>query len=93
MTENDRTRERDAYEYELSPLKSIPRVQNYLGLDAAGYLLVALGHLVKAKEKLEEERLSRSVYRAKRDTIMAANFARYALAELEQEEEETCEKS
>lgn len=93
MTENDHMREKDAYEYEPSPFKSIPRLQDYPGLDAAGYLLVALGHLVKAKEKLDQEPPSMTRWHAKQHAIYAANCVRYALALLDELKEETCEKS
>jgi len=69
------------------------KVQEYPGLDAAGFLLVALGHLEKAIERLDEMPKSEYTYIASRFTVMAGNFVRYALKELEQEKEETCEKS
>ena len=68
-------------------------VQEYPGLDAAGLLLVALGHLVKAGERLAEMPKSAGTYRAKWETTLAANHARYALKQLAEEKEETCEKS
>jgi len=70
-----------------------PKVQEYPDLDAAGLLLVALGHLVKAKERLGEMPKSAVVYRAKHITTCAASWIRYALKELAREKEETCEKS
>ncbi len=68
-------------------------VPDYLELDAGGFLLVALGHLVKAKEKLEEMPKSWATYQAKVWTTEAGNFARYALKLLDEQKEETCEKS
>lgn len=64
--------------------RAAARVQDYPDLDAAGLLLVALGHLVKAKEKLDQEPPSRTVYRARRDTVYASNFVRNALKELDE---------
>jgi len=72
---------------------SIPEPQEYPGLDAAGFLLVALGHLVKAKERLAEMPKSEYTYIASRFAVMASNFVRHALKELDTEKEETCEKS
>jgi len=72
---------------------SIPEPQEYPGLDAAGFLLVALGHLVKAKERLDQEPPSKGVYDAKLGIRWAANNVRYALARLDKQKEETCEKS
>ncbi|GAI72253.1 unnamed protein product [marine sediment metagenome] len=66
--------------------------QDYLDLDAAGFLMVALGHLVKAKEKLEQEPSSRHSYRAFRHTGFAINYTRFALRLLDEQKEETCEK-
>lgn len=68
-------------------------VQDYLDLDAAGFLLVALGHLVKAKEKLEQEPPSFAVHVARQNTVVATNFVRYALELLDELKEETCGKS
>ncbi|GAH81058.1 unnamed protein product, partial [marine sediment metagenome] len=42
--------------------------QDYLDLDAAGFLMIALGHLVKAREKLDQEPPSLPVYHATRET-------------------------
>jgi len=67
--------------------------QEYPGLDAAGFLLVALGHLAKAGEKLDQEPPSRAVYRASTHTILAKNYVRYALKLLDELKEETCDKS
>ena len=70
----------------------LPEPQDYLDLDAAGYLLVALGHLVKAGERLDQEPPSYGVYHAKRRATYAANQVRFALALLDERKEETCEK-
>ncbi len=59
-------------------------VQDYPGLDAGGFLLVALGHLVKAKEKLDQEPPSEWVYTAREDTTFAANWVRHALKKLDE---------
>lgn len=93
MAENENTRQKAPYEYQWSPLKPHPEPQDYPGLDAAGFLLVALGHLVKAKEKLDQEPPSRAQYNARYWTICAANNARYALKVLDEQKEETCKKS
>jgi len=69
------------------------KVQEYPGLDAAGFLLVALGHLVKAKEKLGEMPKSAEAYLAKRGIVAASNFTRYALKQLEKEKEKTGKES
>jgi len=69
------------------------KVQDYPGLDAAGYLLVALGHLVKAREKLLQEPPSYAGYHARRCTQYATNHVRRALKVLDEQKEETCEKS
>lgn len=66
--------------------------QDYPGLDAAGFLLVALGHLVKAKEKLDQEPPSMWVHNAYHLARVAANHVRYALKLLDELKEETCEK-
>jgi len=68
-------------------------VQDYPGLDAAGYLLVALGHLVKAGEKLDQEPPSYAGYHARQRTQWAASYVRHALKLLDEQKEETCEKS
>ncbi len=68
-------------------------VQDYLDLDAGGFLLVALGHLVKAGEKLDREPPSYAVHVARQNTVAATNFVRYALELLDEQKEETCEKS
>ncbi len=67
--------------------------QDYLDLDAAGFLLVALGHLVKARDMLQEMPKSARVWRAERLSLIAANHTRYALRHLKELKEETCEKS
>lgn len=69
-----------------------PKVQDYPSLDAAGYLLVALGHLVKVREKLDQEPPSRFTRRAWVYTGEAGNFVRFALKLLDKQKEETCEK-
>ncbi len=76
----------------LAENKPIAKVQDYLGLDAAGFLLVALGHLVKAKEKLDQEPPSYAVYHAKHRATYAANHVRLALKVLDELKEETCKK-
>jgi len=58
--------------------------QDYLDLDAAGFLLVALGHLWAAKEKLDQEPPSRETYAARRCTIIATNRVRHALQWLDE---------
>lgn len=60
------------------------KVQEYPDLDAAGYLLVALGHLVKAREKLAQAYPCHATYHARRDTQYAANFVRRALKLLDE---------
>ncbi|MBA7474260.1 hypothetical protein ES707_09608 [subsurface metagenome] len=70
----------------------IPEPQDYLGLDAAGFLLVALGHLVKAIGKLDQEPPSSQRYEALLGARVASNQTRYALRVLDELKEETCEK-
>ena len=60
-------------------------VQPYLDLDAAGYLLVALGHLVKAGERLDQEPPSSAVYHARQRANCAASHVRYALKLLDEQ--------
>jgi len=67
--------------------------QDYLDLDAAGFLLIALGHLTAAMEKLGEMPKSAGVWKANRSAQWAANQVRYALAVLAEEKEETCKES
>jgi len=67
--------------------------QDYLDLDVAGFLLIALGHLVKAGERLDEEPKSAEAYQVKHITICAASWIRHALKLLDKLKEETCEKS
>ena len=51
----------------------------------------ARSHLRKAIEELKEMPKSAGIYRASRDTIIAATFSRYALEQLREEsEEEPC---
>lgn len=59
-------------------------VQDYPGLDAAGFLLVALGHLVKAIEKLDQEPPSRGVYHARRYVNATIDYTRHALKLLDE---------
>lgn len=73
--------------------ESVAKVQDYLDLDAAGFLLVALGHLVKAVEQLEEWPKSEATYRAKRNVMYAEELVRRSLKLLDEQKEETCEKS
>ncbi len=63
--------------------------QDYLGLDAAGFLLVALGHLVKAEEKLGQEPPARGSWKARKWTVYATNYVRDALRLLDELKEET----
>ena len=57
-------------------------------LDAAGFLLLAEGHLLKAKEKLTQESMSATMYRVDFYTKRAANSVRHALELMKQEQEE-----
>ena len=69
--------------------------QDHPGLDASGYLLLAKGHLVKAREVLGEPLESWSMYRVGRDVSLAISYVRFALKQLEllkQEKEEACNK-
>ena len=83
----------EAYLLKEEETPATTHVQEYPGLDAAGMLLVALGHLVKAKERLDQEPPAKGTFLAMRDTTMAANFVRNALKWLDEQKEETCEKS
>jgi len=69
-----------------------PKPQDYLDLDATGFLIVALGHLVKAKEKLDQEPPARGTWKARLATQYATNHTRYALKVLDELKEEICEK-
>ena len=62
------------------------------GLCAADFLLLAKGHLVRAREELVQAHPSHAVYHARRNTQEAANLVRRALKILEAEKEETCNK-
>ncbi len=93
MTKNDETLYETLSKNVAASLDAPPEPQDYLDLDAGGYLLVALGHLVKAREKLAEEPLSRAVWSAIRYARYATNYVRYALKRLDELKEETCEKS
>ena len=62
------------------------------GLDASGYLLLAKGHLVKAREVLESHPRSFAEGLALGDTQWAIKYTRIALELLKQEKEETCKK-
>jgi len=93
MTEND-TKYKALFRELLSNVSAtLDEPQDYLGLDAGGFLLIALGHLVKAREELDKEPPSRAVYKARNDTIFASNSVRHALKLLDEQKEETCEKS
>ncbi|MBA7635004.1 hypothetical protein ES703_42604 [subsurface metagenome] len=74
----------EAYLLKEEETPTTTHVQDYLDLDAAGFLLVALGHLVKAKEKLDQEPPSRAAYLASLETTMATNHVRYALKRLDE---------
>ena len=63
-----------------------------IGLSAANFLLLAEGHLSKAKEKLTQEPMSATMYRVDFYTKRAANSVRHALELLKQEKEEPCNK-
>ena len=93
MTESQFRRARELADQWEEKLEAITKPQDYLDLDATGFLLVALGHLVKAKEKLDQEPPSSTRYLAKRSTVLATNEVRFALKLLDEQKEETCEKS
>lgn len=92
MTENGDPKFRALFREEARKLSPLPEPQDYPGLDAAGFLLVALGHLVKAKEKLDQEPPSRGRYAGSIAIREATNYVRHALRELDELKEETCEK-
>jgi len=58
---------------------SLDEPQDYLDLDAGGFLLVALGHLVKAIGKLGYEPPSSERYNALFGARIAVNHIRFAL--------------
>ena len=60
------------------------------GLDAAGFLLLAQGHLVNASEVLKKEESSSASREARWAIVDAGNDIRRALKLLKQEKEETC---
>ena len=62
------------------------------GLDAAGFLLLAEGHLRKAKERLDQEPPSKARDNARLWAFSATNAAREALKELDKQKEEPCKK-
>ena len=61
-----------------------------IGLSAANYLLMAKGHLVKARERLEQGSWSGAAHKAHGEIIYAINSARHAM-ELLKEKEEPCQ--
>jgi len=63
---------------------SIPEPQDYLDLDAAGFLLVALGHLVKAREELDREPAPTFASTIDYNTLRAANLIRQSLELLDE---------
>jgi len=58
------------------------------GLDAAGFLLLAEGHLMKATQRLDQRPFSGAVHKATVEVIYATNSVRHALELLKQEKEE-----
>jgi len=91
MTKNDMKYKALYRELPSNAADSVPEPQDYLGLNAAGFLLVALGHLTAAMRELHQEPPSEAQYKALVYTVEAGNFARYALALLDELKEETCE--
>ena len=67
-------------------------VKPQAGLDASGYLLMAKGQLVKAREVLESHPRSFAEALALADTQWAIKYTRIALKLLKQQKEETCNK-
>ena len=65
--------------------------QDHPGLDAGGYLLMAEGHLLKARELLEPRPRSFKQALALADTQWAVKYTRIALELLKQQKEETCQ--
>ena len=64
-----------------------------IGLSAANFLLLAEGHLVRAREKLMAQAWSTDVYVARGDVTIAIDHVRGALGVLDKQKEEPCEKS
>ena len=93
MAENENERIRHLMGRIWASIIPNPVPQDYLDLDAAGYLLVALGLLVKAREKLDQEPPSSVRWHVKQHTIYAANYVRRGLKLLDEQKEETCKKS
>ena len=63
------------------------------GPGAAAFLLLAEGHLRKAKEILDQEPLHRAIYNARHDTMRATNLVKHARTILDKQKEEPCKKS
>jgi len=64
-----------------------------IGLSASGFLLLAEGHLRKAREKIEQRRWSGAAHKADGEIIYAISSTRHAQELLKQDEEELCNKS
>lgn len=60
------------------------------GLDAAGFLLLAKGHLRQAEERLRDIPLRKKGHTAFTNIQYAINYTRSALDLLRQEKEEPC---
>ncbi len=93
MTKTPYERARELADHWKPMASVVPEPQDYLDLSAASCLLMALGHLTAAMRKLHEEPASRATYKALVYATEAGNFARFALALLDEQKEETCEKS
>jgi len=63
------------------------------GLDAAGFLLLAEGHLVKAREQIEQGGYFGATYKAHAEIIYAISSVGHAQELLKQNKEEPCNKS
>lgn len=88
MTKQQYDRARELADQWKQRAKALLEPQDYPGLDAAGFLLIALGHLVKAKEKLDQEPPSRETYKARRSTRVATNCVRHALKLLDEQKDQ-----
>ena len=80
----------DTYQKGVRPRAEVERS---LGLNVAGFLTSALEHLLKANERLNQEPPSRAAYLAQLQAVLATNYVREALRVLDEQKEETCEKS
>jgi len=67
-------------------------IQDHPGLDAAGFLLLAEGHLRKAREVNAQDKQTELVEEAEKYMDYANSWLQYAIQTLTQEKEDPCNK-